>query len=197
VVPSLATGWSHQPGRNPLRVVPCSWQATSQDLDRARTRLPEDAGRVGPAQSPSVKLMTLRIDSSPELGQCEDNSNIESAYDRQGRDSGEPFCAMVRRRTCDLRWARNHRLWHAGGGATGSDRTTGTVRVGSPQGGSSVAAASPRSHNLEPRWRSAAASSGPHDPRRLAKRSATRAAPRADLASVAYITISILLAATA
>jgi hypothetical protein len=28
VVPSLATGWSHEPGRNPLRAVPCSWQAT-------------------------------------------------------------------------------------------------------------------------------------------------------------------------
>jgi hypothetical protein len=29
VVPSLATGWSHDRGRNPPRTVPCSWQATA------------------------------------------------------------------------------------------------------------------------------------------------------------------------
>ena len=28
VVPSLATRWSHAPGRNSAQVVPCSWQAT-------------------------------------------------------------------------------------------------------------------------------------------------------------------------
>jgi hypothetical protein len=33
VVPSLATGWSHARGRKPLRVVPCSWQATARDPD--------------------------------------------------------------------------------------------------------------------------------------------------------------------
>jgi len=50
VVPQLATKWSHEVGRQPLRVVPSSWQATGE-LERGdeRARPTAQNGRVSKA----------------------------------------------------------------------------------------------------------------------------------------------------